>query len=274
MQFLQKNVPAPLYKFRECTKNNLYAFTKDEIWLSKVSNFNDLHDGLLFFDKRAILKQAEQIFSSENLSAIFQSLKRPQFILDRFSFNDLNMQAFIGNGLSSLDEQTFIVLMQQFIPNLASFLDSQFQELKNGIRNQTKRACLSGNIESPLMWAHYADNHKGFAIGYDFTGNIIIPCKNCPNRLCNNIKHAVIYPMLYSDDRFDATQYGKWSIEQYIKTCFGITAETVFDDDFLFTKAALHKSNDWKYEDEWRIICSTPVQETEQKDCYPINKSM
>ena len=51
MQFIQRNVPAQLYKFRECTENNIEAFDKDEIWLSKASRFNDLHDSLLFFYK-------------------------------------------------------------------------------------------------------------------------------------------------------------------------------------------------------------------------------
>ena len=48
IQFIQRNVPAQLYKFRECTENNIEAFDKDEIWLSKASRFNDLHDSLLF----------------------------------------------------------------------------------------------------------------------------------------------------------------------------------------------------------------------------------
>ena len=52
-----------------------------------------------------------------------------------------------------------------------------------------------------------------------------------------------------------------------MKISLGIATEAVFEDEFLFTKAALHKSSDWKYEDEWRIICSTPDQAAEQKDC-------
>lgn len=62
MQFIQRNIPAQLYKFRECTENNIGAFDKDEIWLSKASRFNDLYDSLLFFDKPSILSQAQQIF--------------------------------------------------------------------------------------------------------------------------------------------------------------------------------------------------------------------
>lgn len=272
VKFIQRNVPDKLYKFRECTENNIDAFEKDEIWLSKAYQFNDVHDGLLFFDKTAILEQAKRIISPENLLLIFQSLKQPQLLLKQFHFQNPDMQTAIENGLTTLDEQTFFNMIQQFIPNLDVFLDSCFGELKNQIRNQIKMACVSRNIKSPLMWAHYANNHKGFAIEYDFRGNDISQCSNCPNRSCSNIMNATIYPVIYSDKRFDATEYGKWYIEQYMKMFFGIITDSVLDDEFIFTKAALYKSNDWKYEDEWRIICSTPNQEKEQKECYSIKK--
>lgn len=193
-------------------------------------------------------------------------------MLSRFDFNNPDMQTAISNGLSTLDEQTFYRMVQQLVPNLDKFLGTYFESLKNNIRNQTKIACLSENIKSPLMWAHYANNHKGFAIAYDFRGNNISQCANCMNRSCSNIKLATIYPIIYSDNRFDATQYGKWYVEQYMKHCLGINIDAIYKDELIYTKAALYKSNDWKYEDEWRILCSTPNIQIEQQDCYPINK--
>jgi len=272
IQFIQKNIPGELYKFSECAENNLDAFDKNEIWLSKASNFNDLHDSLLFFDKTAMLKQAQERLSPENIPAIFWHLKQSPSVLEQFNFINADIHAAITDKLNTLDGQLFSNMIQQLSSNLDMILESYFYNLKNEIRNRTKIACFSENIKSPLMWAHYADNHKGFAIEYDFRGNSISLCANCPNRSCSNIKWAAIYPIIYSDTRFDATQYGKWYIEQCMKIYLGIKEETVFDDEFLFTKAALHKSNDWEYEKEWRIICSTPDAATEQKDCYPIKK--
>ena len=132
--------------------------------------------------------------------------------------------------------------------------------------------CLSESIKSPLMWAHYADNNKGFALGYDFTNNDITICSNCPNRTCNNIRLATIYPIIYSDKRLDATRYGQWLVEQIINSRFGFPTNTLYDDEFLFTKAALYKSKDWAYENEWRIICSTADAAMEKRDRYPIPK--
>ena len=272
IQFIQMNVPAPLYKFRECTENNLAAFDRDEIWLSRASQFNDVHDSLLFFDKHAMLEQARQALSPESLPAAFQGMKQYLSTPGRFRFHNSDMNGIIENKINALDEQKFSELVQPFMENLEMYLDIFFGQFKNEIRNLTKMACFSADIKSPLMWAHYSDNHKGFALGYDFRGNDISQCANCKNRSCGQIKLATIYPMVYSDERFNATQYGKWRLEQYVKMNMGAVTENVFEDEFLFTKAALHKSNDWKYEDEWRIICSTPDYVMEQKDSYPIKK--
>ena len=97
-------------------------------------------------------------------------------------------------------------------------------------------------------------------------------CSNCPNRSCNNIKFATIYPVIYSDKRFNATSYGQWYVEQYLKNTLGISEIAPYNDNFLFVKAALHKSSDWAYETEWRIICSTPNPAVESRDRYPITK--
>lgn len=272
IEFIQNNIPEHLFRFRSCTEYNLDAFEKDQIWLSKASLFNDPHDSLLFFDKPFILEQSKKIFSADNVPDIHQFLKQYQTLLTQTDFANPNMQSLIASKLDLLDEQMLSGLIQQIIPNLDIFLDSRFNDLKSEIRNQLKMACLSESIESPLMWAHYADNHKGFALEYDFRGNNVSQCVGCSNRSCKNIRLATVYPMIYSDKRFDATSYGKWRVEQYIKSYLGMVAETNYKDSLLSIKAALHKSNDWKYENEWRIICSTPDPITEQQDRYPIIK--
>lgn len=108
------------------------------------------------------------MFSPENWKVMFEALKQPKSILSQLSFQNHDMPIVIEDRLNTLDEQSFFNIAQQVMPNLDIFLDSCFGSLKNEIRNQIKMSCLSENINSPLMWAHYADNHTGFAIGYDF----------------------------------------------------------------------------------------------------------
>jgi len=265
IQFIGKNVPEQLYKFRGCAEYSIDAFEKDELWLSKAALFNDLHDSLFFFDKDSILDSIEKMFSSGAVSPMIEAIKQVQF-----PNPDLQNQA--TEMFSSLDTKQLADIVWQSVPGFSQWLDQCFSFAKDGIRERTKMVCLSESIKSPLMWAHYADNHKGFAIGYDFRNNEITQCSNCPNRSCANIKLGAIYPVIYSDKRYDATRYGQWIVQQQVNRIIGMPVEELYDDGFLFTKAALHKSNDWYYENEWRIICSTPNLAVEQKDRYPIKK--
>ena len=265
IQFIGKNVPEQLYKFRGCAEYSIDAFEKDELWLSKAALFNDLHDSLLFFDKSAILDSIEKMFSSGAVPSVIDKIKQVQF-------PNADLQNWVTEIFSSLDTKQLTDIVWQSVPGFSQWLDQCFTFAKDGIRERTKMVCLSESIKSPLMWAHYADNHKGFAIGYDFRNNEITQCSNCPNRSCTDIKLGMIYPVVYSDKRLDATRYGQWIVQQQINRIIGIPAEELYDDGFLFTKAALYKSNDWSYENEWRITCSTPNLAVEQKDRYPIKK--
>ena len=124
------------------------------------------------------------------------------------------------------------------------------------------------SIENPRFLTKLAA-FMGRPGNLDILSSITI-CSNCPNRNCNNIISASIYPIIYSDKRFTATRYGQWHVEQLVNSRFGFPTNSCYDD--LFIKAALYKSKDLAYENEWRIICSTPNLTVEQKDLYPIKK--
>lgn len=269
--FIHESIPPSLYKYRTCNENNLSAFDNDEIWISKAAQFNDIHDSLLFFDKPAILKSIQEKMGAD----VFLNLAK----LNRqgaFPFNNENLSPDAKNRLTQFltpfegteSQSTFDNLLSQF----SLFLDDCFCVARNEIRNVMKISCLSESVTSPLMWAHYAESHKGFAIAYDFRNNEISQCSNCPNRSCDNIKSACIYPVIYSDRRYDVTSYGQWYVRQLLNHQQGVQVMD-YDDYFLLTKAVLHKSSDWEYEKEWRIICTTPNREIQQKDCYPIKKT-
>jgi hypothetical protein len=85
--------------------------------------------------------------------------------------------------------------------------------------------CLSEAPDSLLMWAHYADNHKGFCVGFD--------CSNpeaMPIGLAMQVEYVAERPQvnpltLYQEDPGDL-----------VRQCF------------------LIKSRHWEYEREWRLI--------------------
>lgn len=57
--------------------------------------------------------------------------------------------------------------------------------------------------------------------------------------------------MFYSDRRYDVTSF----VEYYLGMSMSLTP--TLNDMLVTRKAALHKSSQWKYEQEWRLFFNT-----------------
>ncbi len=102
--------------------------------------------------------------------------------------------------------------------------------LANCVKKTLKVACLTDRADSFLMWAHYAESHKGFCVEYE-TSNLL---EN------EYIKNSLL-PVYYSDKVTDFTNYN-----------------FEFNDDkkssSYFWRMALTKPLEFQYENEWRLI--------------------
>jgi len=89
--------------------------------------------------------------------------------------------------------------------------------------------CLSRNSNQPLMWAHYADSHRGLMVEFDDA-------------------HPTFNRKRSTDDDF-----GYLRPISYSKLRPELTMQT-FDGDNAFEVFALTKADQWKYEEESRLI--------------------
>ena len=86
---------------------------------------------------------------------------------------------------------------------------------------------LSEVGDSSLMWSHYAEEHKGFCIEYNFA--------ECSHMFC----WQFLYPVIYQDTVLNLSDYHR----------------NPYDFKFLADHmTAMVKSNQWAYEKEWRLI--------------------
>jgi len=124
-------------------------------------------------------------------------------------------------------------LAEQVIIN--GFPPKEILELKTGIRNLLKErarltrvCCFSSTPRSPMMWAHYSDNHRGIVIQFDtrFMGD---PLSN--EIRCYKIKYSQYFP----------------DLEEYLDAAD--KAPDVFALLFL-----CRKSIEWQAEKEWRFF--------------------
>lgn len=88
--------------------------------------------------------------------------------------------------------------------------------------------CLSSKFDSPLMWSHYADQHRGVCIEYDVT--MLKPHEL--HKVSYGASREVLISQLYSFT-FEGSKSARNAID---KAC-------------LLTKAS-----EWRYEREWRIL--------------------
>ena len=95
------------------------------------------------------------------------------------------------------------------------------------MRSQMGITCLSELDDSLLMWAHYANNHRGMCVEYELME-------------INRQLNFTPIPVIYSEDR----------------ACIrSLNLDTVGRDTTkVFLESLTTKSSEWSYEKEWRII--------------------
>lgn len=101
-------------------------------------------------------------------------------------------------------------------------------------------------IQSMPMWAHYSNNHKGFCIEYD---------KNVEQ---NNLLRSLVYPVQYSDSRFDISDVMDEQIDLSVQRVLqaadvvraGHEAEPLAQIAFMLYNI---KHSSWSFEQEYRL---------------------
>lgn len=115
---------------------------------------------------------------------------------------------------------------------------SEFQKAGDKIKDGIRLCSFSERVDSTLMWAHYSYNHQGFCIEYDVT-----------RPEAHELTSRFMFPVIYSDDVFDATELIKF-------------VENGNFNNLYLNLAALHKASDWSYEREWRLVFANSTMET------------
>lgn len=131
----------------------------------------------------------------------------------------------IGDNAMGFDEWKSNFLESDTLSMFREKMLDTFRDFLPTIKEEMLIACFSELNNSVLMWSHYAQYHTGFCIEYDLN--------DWPG--CDNL-----YQVQYS---INAPVYGQTYLDRNTPA-FG---SAVVD-------AALHKSNEWCYEKEWRIV--------------------
>lgn len=176
---------------------------------------------------------------------IKECMVNPQLLNEiglEFDTNSINQtkELFEGNSpeLESVKEEYW-----KLIDSSGPEISKAIKKARDIINDKYYITCFSTSADNALMWAHYANKHKGFCIEYDLS-------KTKDNDFLVNL-----HPVIYSNTRasippslFDFTDTNNIKISSSNQSI----------SDLLC--AMLTKSDVWKYEDEWRLLLYDEVE--------------
>lgn len=107
------------------------------------------------------------------------------------------------------------------------------------LRNFVRVSCFTTNPNSVVMWSHYASQHTGICIEFNESS-----IRSSPKFL------GLVHPVRYAKQLFDLTQVFS-----------PLTPDK--DNAFFPIIAACHKSEEWSYEKEWRLVAVDPTDKNQ-----------
>ncbi len=214
-------LPRSLFQYRSVSAAKLESLRVDEVWLGCPLYLNDPYDVHIFIDPERVKRELTvaifpDLVGEDNLELIYDRLKigvNPSDILMEI----ITERCEHDNSSGSASE--VYAGLEIFLQKQVDGISAAYHQIRSCIGVSS----FSERYDSPLMWAHYSDSHKGYCVEYDFSGSTALSC---------------LFPVVYQDDVFECScVFDKKKKSQAILS-------------------ALVKSKDWSYEREWRMVTS------------------
>jgi hypothetical protein len=145
----------------------------------------------------------------------FEAYPRFDLLADRVANETVQKLVILNTrmGIPIFESSKFLDnYKKQLLPERVKFHNQNFQKICG---EQFRMLCFCEGIQSPLMWGHYCDSQKGFALQFD-------------------TRHP------FFKNRLAKVQYGK--------------KRPQVDDPYAGIRIPLTKNDEWEYESEWRIV--------------------
>lgn len=240
IQIKNENMPEIFYKYRGVSKYTLDALEKDVLYFSAISLFNDPFECAMSLS----FEQVQHLTYNRIITEL-KSFLKPGFSLTKDDVTPLEaLRSQLMLGIPKEDEKSFETMFK-WTDELIKAIKVKTSKEISQIGDEIYRVCSFSELnDSLLMWAHYANNHQGFCIGYNF--------KELHNDLTD-----LILPVIYSDELLEISKF--------------LLPES---NQSLLMNAITRKSKAWEYEKEWRMLMHQVNNEKTQLQKLPIPKSI
>lgn len=237
---MRQNIPLYLYKYKAFNVDSLDLLVSDSLFFADPTTFNDPLDC-----NPSVLNDIDDV---DLLNDILHKLVKDnhQKELEKAATKIKYRGPRTLEKIEMLGESEARKLISAISENVDFFGDPISESTCYHIKRYLLKnyaigvLSLAKNFNCPLMWSHYADQHKGFCIGYDVSVNETIDIHPVDYRGKRFIKTQQIYDMLFSGCE-NIRNAAKKDIERVI---------------------LLNKSYSWKYENEYRVISKKGLQDS------------
>ncbi len=221
-----------LWRYERFSEKRLSSLSQSLVYLSTPDKFNDPADSMPSFDMNAIRQRIKRDVTPEGVIHSFKKQKELGIIDD-----------------PEIQERALAIAIENFAENKQKLLQATEDELLDRYRVFRKEihcACFSEDPRNPTMWAHYADNWKGFVAGYEIKPSDI--CCQC--NACNGSGDMpfTLAPILY-EKRYDMSLFSAVLMD----SCKAFPYPT-FDVYLTLVNSTIHKDERWSNEREWRLF--------------------
>src|ERR1700730_146094 len=238
------NAPPFVYRYRKFNDFAESELLEGYVWLSHPDDYNDPFDSALLISEEVLLKKffkarPDFLIDYPTLAPFFTDSERhhAKSSDDPFKTAYEILQAKGALPATISPDEMFRIFMEAAQAANADRRATRYSGLQNTIRI----TCFCENFSSVLMWSHYAENHTGICIEY------------ATKDLFKNPEIAAfLYPVIYKSERFNSTDHFD---------PIGVGDVNIL----LSTLASCHKSPDWSYEKEWRLVMPFDSATTDQK---------
>ena len=247
LEIKEKYAPKNLFQYNRFNEFSLENIENENVYLSKPSSFNAPYDCINSFDDEKALNSNQDYFLNEFIDpeGIEKIKNKLQSNAEGKGVIDIVVD-HLFQQMNRKDRRKSSTIKKHISSEIKSIYSKERDKLEIYLEEQKDAigvSCFVVDNQSIPMWAHYADNHKGYCVEYDISEN--------------QSTIDDLFPVIYRDEIFDST-YLADRLE-------GLNA-------MYFMKMALVKSLDWSYEREWRLIvqkkAASPYKMQKLKSIY------
>lgn len=225
-----------LYRYRSVNEENIKALSSGRLYFSKVGNFNDPYDSLLFINTKTVV--------DEILGNIYIGMADYIKKMRIQGHESAQLVEVLWSNKKSQD-----IIMRRHFELICDCLDG----IRKMIKHNPRIICFSENYDSLLMWSHYADNHKGYVLVYDkesiesaskfsYDGDVVK-------------QKTKLEKVNYVTKQVDMTEEAIDYIRNNMLENMGdIETHDATMPPYKIRQILTEKAKDWEYEEEWRLI--------------------